>query len=416
MASSFVNNSNLVQQALADRTALNSYQDLMNTVGSTIGNLANVGASAFQNNKIMKALKSGQQQQQAQGGTQQQAMASNGFNPSFGGIGSNLGFKQASNDGVSPTNDVVDINQATQQQNNGLDYQAGIEQAIKYGRWDIADKLGKAKQNEQQNIASQQNSNFENQKYQNALQQQDVENSFKEKQLAQEKSIALQKLQKGEQLTPTDLYHIEQMKYNKEQMENLKFDRFERTTSGKELAKTRNDATAFQNTSQALKQRIAELDLGDETNSTIGRSIDKLASRFGIETKGSLKLDDLRSLNAQIMSEMRKTLRGQGQITEAEAAALPNIFIFTSDGRIKNNIKNFQKYLDSTEQNRINVYNDYYKNNLSRIQNQNLTDYYEPMKNKNENQYAPKEFTLKRNKATGQTYKVYSDGSYELQQ
>lgn len=395
MASSFVNNSGLVAQALADRTALNSYQDLMNNINSNIGNLVNTGVNAYQNNKIVNALKNKQQTYKPQ--------AISGFDTSsISNIGSGLSspilFNQASDNGVSPQEEPA---------NNGLNYQAGIEQAIKFGRWDVANKLAQTQQNEEETA-------FEKEKMAQAQAQQDIENDFRERQLNQQKEIAEQKLSQQQNLTPTDLYRMEQLKYNKELMNNLKYDRFERTTSGKEMAKARNEATQYQNVAKSLKDRINEVDFDNLTDTKIGRILDKIGSQWGISTQGSKKLDDLRMVNSQIMNEMRRTLRGQGAISDQEARALPNIFMFTSDGRIKNNAENFIKYLDSIEQRKINTYNDLYKQNLPRIENQGLTEYYEPMKSKNNNQYAPKEFTLKRNKKTGQVYKVFSDGSYEL--
>ena len=390
MASSFVNNSGLVAQALADRTALNSYQDLMNNINSNIGNLVNTGVNAYQNNKIANALKNGQQTYKPQ--------ATSGFDTSsILNIGSSLSypilFNQASNDGVSPQAEPA---------NNGLNYQAGIEQAIKFGRWDVANKLAQTQQNEEETA-------FRKEKMAQAQAQQDIENDFRERQLNQQKEIAEQKLSQQQNLTPTDLYRMEQLKYNQELMNNLKYDRFERTTSGKEMAKARNEATQYQNVAKSLKDRINEVDFDNLTDTKIGRILDKIGSQWGISTQGSKKLDDLRMVNAQIMNEMRQTLRGQGAISDQEARALPNIFMFTSDGRIKNNTENFIKYLDSIEQRKINTYNDLYKQNLPRIKNQGLIEYYEPMKSKNNNQYAPKEFTIRSDKS-GQKYKIYSDG------
>lgn len=395
MTSSFVNNSGLLAQALADRTALNSYQDLMNDTSSTINNVVNSGLNAYQNNKIAKALKGNQPNNQ-----QPQNMGVNATG--VASIGSGLSslpivFNQASNNGVSPENQPI---------NNGLDYNAGIEQALKFGRWDVVNKLSQAQQGEQAQLLNKE-------KLEREQAQQNLENDLRERQLNQQKELAEQKLNQEKELSINDLYRLETLKYNKDLMKNLQFDRFERTTSGKEMAKARNEATQFQNVSKSLKDRIAEVDFNNLTDTKFGRILDKLGSRYGISTQGSKKLDDLRSVSQQIMNEMRQTLRGQGQVTDKEAEALPNIFIFTSDGRIKNNANNFIKYLDSVEQRKIDTYNDLYKNNLPRIKNQELTDYYEPMKSKNDNQYAPKEFTLRRNKNTGQLYKVFSDGSYE---
>jgi hypothetical protein len=395
MANSFVNNSGLVAQALADRSAVNSYQDLMNNINSTIGNLVNTGVNTYQNNKIANALKNRQQTYNPQ--------AISGFDTSnISNIGSGLSspmlFNQASDNGVSPQAESV---------NNGLNYQAGIEQALKFGRWDVANKLAQTQQNEEETA-------FRKEKMAQAQAQQDIENDFRERQLNQQREIAEQKLSQQQNLTPTDLYRMEQLKYNQELMNNLKYDRFERTTSGKEMAKARNEATQYQNVAKSLKDRINEIDFDNLTDTKIGRILDKIGSQWGISTQGSKKLDDLRMVNSQIMNEMRQTLRGQGAISDQEAKALPNIFMFTSDGRIKNNAENFIKYLDSVEQRKIDTYNDLYKQNLPRIENQGLMEYYEPMKSKNNNQYAPKEFTLKRDKNTGQVYKVFSDGSYEL--
>jgi hypothetical protein len=390
MANSFVNNSGLVAQALADRSAVNSYQNLMDNINSTVNNLVDT----YQNNKIANALKG------KQSNVNPQAMG--GFDTSsISSIGSSLPFppvlfNQASDNGVSP-----------QKLDNGLNYQAGIEQALKFGRWDVANKLAQNQQNEEETA-------FRKEKMAQAQAQQDIENDFRERQLNQQREIAEQKLSQQQNLTPTDLYRMEQLKYNQELMNNLKYDRFERTTSGKEMAKARNEATQYQNVAKSLKDRINEVDFDNLTDTKIGRILDKIGSQWGISTQGSKKLDDLRMVNSQIMNEMRQTLRGQGAISDQEAKALPNIFVFTSDGRIKNNAKNFIKYLDSVEQRKIDTYNDLYKQNLPRIENQGLMEYYEPMKSKNDNQYAPKEFTLKRNKNTGQVYKVFSDGSYEL--
>lgn len=393
MANSFVNNSGLVAQALADRSAVNSYQDLMNNINSTIGNLVNTGVNTYQNNKIANALKNRQQTYNPQ--------AISGFDTSnISNIGSGLSspmlFNQASDNGVSP-----------QKLDNGLNYQAGIEQALKFGRWDVANKLAQTQQNEEETA-------FRKEKMAQAQAQQDIENDFRERQLNQQREIAEQKLNQEKELSINDLYRLETLKYNKELMNNLKYDRFERTTSGKEMAKARNEATQYQNVAKSLKDRINEVDFDNLTDTKIGRILDKIGSQWGISTQGSKKLDDLRMVNSQIMNEMRQTLRGQGAISDQEAKALPNIFVFTSDGRIKNNAKNFIKYLDSVEQRKIDTYNDLYKQNLPRIENQGLMEYYEPMKSKNNNQYAPKEFTLKRDKNTGQVYKVFSDGSYEL--
>lgn len=390
MANSFVNNSGLVAQALADRSAVNSYQNLMDNINSTVNNLVDT----YQNNKIANALKG------KQSNVNPQAMG--GFDTSsISSIGSSLPFppvlfNQASDNGVSP-----------QKLDNGLNYQAGIEQALKFGRWDVANKLAQNQQNEEETA-------FRKEKMAQAQAQQDIENDFRERQLNQQREIADQKLSQQQNLTPTDLYRMEQLKYNQELMNNLKYDRFERTTSGKEMAKARNEATQYQNVAKSLKDRINEVDFDNLTDTKIGRILDKIGSQWGISTQGAKKLDDLRAVQDQIMSEMRQTLRGQGAVSDSEAAALPKIFMFTSDGRIKNNAENFIKYLDSVEQRKINSYNDLYKMNLPRIENQGLTEYYAPMKSKNENQYAPKEFTLKRNKNTGQVYKVFSDGSYEL--
>jgi hypothetical protein len=367
----------------------------MNNINSTIGNLVNTGVNTYQNNKIANALKNRQQTYNPQ--------AISGFDTSnISNIGSGLSspmlFNQASDNGVSPQAESV---------NNGLNYQAGIEQALKFGRWDVANKLAQTQQNEEETA-------FRKEKMAQAQAQQDIENDFRERQLNQQREIAEQKLSQQQNLTPTDLYRMEQLKYNQELMNNLKYDRFERTTSGKEMAKARNEATQYQNVAKSLKDRINEIDFDNLTDTKIGRILDKIGSQWGISTQGSKKLDDLRMVNSQIMNEMRQTLRGQGAISDQEAKALPNIFMFTSDGRIKNNAENFIKYLDSVEQRKIDTYNDLYKQNLPRIENQGLMEYYEPMKSKNNNQYAPKEFTLKRDKNTGQVYKVFSDGSYEL--
>ena len=389
MANSFVNNSGLVAQALADRTALNSYQDLMNNINSNIKNLVNTGVNVYQNNKIADALKG------KQSNVNPQAMS--GLDTSsISSVGSSLPFlpilfNQASNDGVSP-----------QKVDNGLNYQAGIEQAIKFGRWDVANKLAQTQQNEEETA-------FRKEKMAQAQAQQDIENDFRERQLNQEKEMAEQKLNQEKELSINDSYRLETLKYNKELMNNLKYDRFERTTSGKEMAKARNEATQYQNVVKSFKDRINEIDFDNLTDTKIGRILDKIGSQWGISTQGSKKLDDLRMVNSQIMNEMRRTLRGQGAISDQEARALPNIFMFTSDGRIKNNAENFIKYLDSIEQRKINTYNDLYKQNLPRIEDQGLIEYYKPMKSKNNNQYAPKEFTIRSDKS-GQKYKIYSDG------
>ncbi len=234
--------------------------------------------------------------------------------------------------------------------------------------------------------------------------------------------LARQKIELESQLSPIDISAIEARRLTQLRFENEKFDKFERTVSGKELAKSRNEAVSFQNTARSLRNRIEELEdlKGNITNSTLGRAIDKLASRFGITTNGSLKLDDLRSVQQQIMNEMRQTLRGQGNITDQEARDLPNIFIFTSDGRIVNNIENFKKYLDNVERRKINTYNDLYNVNKPRIDNQGLNDYYDKMEIpeylQNRQNVNEQPFVLKKNKKTGEVYKVFQDGSYELQQ
>ena len=204
MASNFVNNSGMVAQALADRSAVNSYQNLMNNINSTLGNLVNNGVNAYQNNKIIQALRGSQPTQQ---------MGNGGFDTSSiskigSGLNSPILFNQASNDGVSPQAEPV---------NNGLNYQAGIEQAIKFGRWDVANKLAQTQQNEEETA-------FKKEKMAKAQEQQDIENDFRERQLNQQRDLAEQKLALQKELTPSDLYRMELLEYNKSRFEKEKFD------------------------------------------------------------------------------------------------------------------------------------------------------------------------------------------------